>query len=275
MSKNIHNEILKYIDSFGTKFTFYTEKNRKFYTPLGGILTLLSIIIGVIVFVHINIDDFLHNNPNSTTSIVKENYRNIKFKEEKIWIPWRIRDYGGKMVNHIGLLYPIIYYYKGVRSDPKQGMNLSYSFLDYRRCNETSMKNNTDSFLIDIDLDQIYCIDMEDLNMGGSWDTDYINYIEFGLYACKNGINYDENNENCSSYEKISEMATENNSYEFELYYPVVQYQPMNKTTPIFVRYSNYFYHLSRFSYKIDRIYLQQHILKDDKGWFIQKERSQ
>ena len=274
MSKNIHNEILKYIDSFGTKFTFYTEKNRKFYTPLGGILTLLSIIIGVIVFIHINIDDFLHNNPNSTTSIVKENYRNIKFKEEKIWIPWRIRDYGGKMVNHIGLLYPIIYYYKGVRSDPKQGMNLSYSFLDYRLCNETSMKNNTDSFLIDIDLDQIYCIDMEDLNMGGSWDTDYINYIEFGLYACKNGINYDENNENCSSYEKISEMATENNSYEFELYYPVVQYQPMNKTTPIFVRYSNYFYHLSRFSYKIDRIYLQQHILKDDKGWFIQKEKS-
>ena len=134
MSKNIHNEILKYIDSFGTKFTFYTEKNRKFYTPLGGILTLLSIIIGVIVFVHINIDDFLHNNPNSTTSIVKENYRKIKFKEEKIWIPWRIRDYGGQMVNHIGLLYPLIYYYKGDRSDPKKGMNLSYSILDYRLC---------------------------------------------------------------------------------------------------------------------------------------------
>ena len=275
MSKNIRNEILKYIDCFGTKFTFYTEKNRKFYTPLGGILTLLSIIFGVIVFIHINIEDFLQNNPNSTTSIiVKENYKNIKFKDEKIWIPWRIRDYDGKMVNHIGLLYPIIYYFQGVRSDPKKGMNLSYNILDYRLCNETSMKNNQDSYLIDIDLEQIYCIDMEDLNMGGSWDTNYINYIEFDLYACKNGINYDENNENCSSYEKIIEMSSENNSYEFELYYPVVHYQPMNKTTPIFVRYSNYFYHLSRFSYKIDRIYLQQHILKDDKGWFIKKEKS-
>jgi len=274
MSKNIHNEILKYIDGFGTKFTFYTEKNRKFYTPLGGILTLLSIIFGVIVFIHINIDDFLHNNPTSTTSIVKENYRNIKFNEEKIWIPWRIRDYGGKIVNHIGLLYPIIYYYKGVRSNIKEGMNLSYSILEYRLCNETSMKNYSDSYLIDIDLDQIYCIDMDDLNMGGSWDTNYINYVEFDLYACKNGVNYDEKNENCSSYENIIEMATENNSYEFELYYPVVHYQPMNKTTPIFVRYSSYFYHLSRFSQKIDRVYLQQHILKDDKGWFIKKEKS-
>ena len=274
MSKNIHNEILKYIDGFGTKFTFYTEKNRKFYTPLGGILTLLSIIFGVIVFIHINIDDFLHNNPTSTTSIVKENYRNIKFNEEKIWIPWRIRDYNGKIVNHIGLLYPIIYYYKGVRSNTKEGMNLSYSILEYRLCNETSMKNYSDSYLIDIDLDQIYCIDMDDLNMGGSWDTDYINYVEFDLYACKNGVNYDEKNENCSSYENIIEMATENNSYEFELYYPVVHYQPMNKTTPIFVRYSSNFYHLSRFSQKIDRVYLQQHILKDDKGWFTKKEKS-
>ena len=273
MSKNIQNEILKYIDSFGTKFTFYTEKNRKFYTPLGGILTLLSIIFGVIVFIHINIDDFLHNNPSSTTSIVKENYRNIKFKEEKIWIPWRIRDYRGKKVDHIGLLYPIIYYYKGVKRDPKEGMDLSFSILDYRLCNETSMKNYSDSYFIDIDLDQIYCIDMDDLNMGGSWDTDYINYVKFDLYACKNGINYDENNENCSSYENISEIASENNSYEFELYYPVVHYQPMNKKIPIFVRYSSYFYHLSRFSQKIDRIYLQQHILKDDKGWFIKKEK--
>ena len=272
LSKNIQNEILKYIDCFGTKFTFYAEKNRKLYTPFGGILTLLSIIFGVIVFIYINLDDFLHNNPNSTTSIVKDNFRNIRFKEEKIWIPWRIRDYDGKLINHIGLLYPIIYYYKGIRNDPKKGMNLSYDIISYRLCNETSMKNNSDSYLINIDLDQIYCIDMEDLDMGGSWDNDFINYVEFDLYACKDGINYDENNENCSTYEEIIENATDNNSFEFELYYPVVHYQPMNKTTPIYVKYTNYFYHLSRFSNKIDRIYLQKHILNDDKGWFIKKE---
>ena len=109
--------------------------------------------------------------------------------------------------------------------------------------------------------------------MGGSWDNDFINYVEFDLYACKDGIDYDENNTNCTTYEKISEMATENNSFEFELYYPVVHYQPTNKTIPIFVKYTNYFYHLSRFSNKIDRIYLQQHILNDDKGWLLKEEK--
>ena len=78
------------------------------------------------------------------------------------------------------------------------------------------MKNNSNSFLIDLDLEQLFCIDMEDLDMGGSWDNDFINYVEFDLYACKDGINYDENNENCSTYEEIIENATDNNSFEFK-----------------------------------------------------------
>ena len=114
---------------------------------------------------------------------------------------------------------------------------------------------------------------MDELDMGGSWDIDFINYVEFDLFSCKNGIDYDEKNPNCSSYEKIIKSGGEDNSFEFEMYYPVVHYQPMNKTMPIFVKYANYFYHLSRYSNKIDRIYLQQNILKDDTGWIVKKEK--
>ena len=266
--------ILKYLDCFGTNFNFYTERNRKFYTPFGGILTFLSIIFGLIIFIHINIDDFTHQNPNSTTSTVRESYRNVKFGEEKIWIPWRLRDYNSKTVNHTGILYPIIYYYKGIRNDTRNALNLTHEAINYRLCNETSMMNNSDSFIIDIDLDQLFCIDMEDLNMGGNWDNNFINYVEFDLYTCKEGIDYDENNTNCTSYEKLIESAKEDNSFEFEIFYPVVHYQPMNKNTPMFVRYSNNFYHLSRYSNKIDRIFLQQYTLRDDKGLIFKSEKS-
>ena len=44
------SRVLKYVDFFGTNFNFYTEKNRKLYTPLGGILTLFSIIFGIIIY---------------------------------------------------------------------------------------------------------------------------------------------------------------------------------------------------------------------------------
>ena len=66
--------ILKYFDFYGITFNFYTEGSRKLYTPLGGILSLISIFLGIIVFIYINLDDFLHNNPISTTSIEREKY---------------------------------------------------------------------------------------------------------------------------------------------------------------------------------------------------------
>ena len=267
-------DLLKNCDCFGTRFYFYIERNRKLYTPLGGIFTLFSCIFGIIIFIYINLDDFIHNIPNSTTSTERNNHKIIKFKEEKIWIPWRIRNFGGKTVNHTNLLYPIIYYYKGVRNNELKSMVTSYEFINYKLCNETSMIDNTDYYTIDIELDQLYCIDMEDLNMGGGWDSDFLFLVTFDLYACKNGIDYDKNNKNCSTYEKIAEVAGNNNCFEFEMYYPVVHYQPLNKTNPIFVEYKNDFYHLSRYTNKIDRIYLQQHILIDDKGWFLKDEET-
>ena len=273
MSINIVYEILKYFDCFGTAFNFYTEKNRKYYTSSGGILTLLSIIFSIIIFIYINLDEFRHNLPNSSTSTEREKHHLIKFKEEKIWIPWRIRDFNGKTMNHTNLFYPMIYYYKAKWDDEINKMQISYELIDYKLCNETSMVNDTDFYMLDIELDQLYCIDMEDLEVGGYWDYEFVNLIALDIYACKNGIDYDENNTNCTSYEKYIEIAGNNNSFEFEMFYPVVHYQPINKNVPIFIEYTNYFYHFSRYSNKIDRIYLQQHILIDDKGWFLIKEK--
>ena len=220
-----------------------------------------------------NLDELRHNVPISSTSVIQEHYHNIKFGEEKIWIPWRLRDYEGHMANFTGLLYPIIYYYTGKKNNKENGMYLQYSFLNYKLCSETSMINNSNYFTIDVPLNELYCIDMENLEMGGNWDYDFVNYVEFDLYMCKNGIDYDENNKNCTSYEDLINAAEKGNSFEFEIYYPMVHYQPTNKTNPIFVKYNSYFYHLSRFSNKIDRIYLQQHILKDDRGYVIKDEK--
>jgi hypothetical protein len=274
MNSDIITEILKYVDCFGTTFSFYTERSRKFYTRLGGILTLLSVIIGLIIFIYINLDDFFHKIPNSTTSTSKEIYRNIKFGEEKIWIPWRIRDFGGKTINHFNVLYPIIYYYRGIRNYSTNRMDIYYEFINYKSCNETSMINNSDLYMIDISIDQLYCIDMEDLDVGGSWDSDFLNLITLDLYNCKDGIDYNESNNNCTTYDEIDEISGENNNFQFEIYYPVVNYQPMNKTNPIYIKYTNNFYHLSRYSNKIDRLYLQQYILNDDQGLISKNVKS-
>ena len=239
-------EFLKYIDCFGIEFNFYIEKNRKFYTPFGGILSFLSLFLSILVFVSLNYSEFSHENPITSTYVIPENNFNIKFGKENIWIPWRIRDYYNKKVEHKNIFFPLIFHYKGIRNETSQALNLTYDLIDYKLCSETSMVNRSDIYQIDINLDDLYCINMEDLNVGGRWQDNFINYIEFDLFLC----------------------ITINNSYEMEIYYPLVNYQPTNKTFPIVVRYKNYFYHLSRYSNKIDRLYLQKYIFSDDVGWF-------
>ena len=264
---NIFFEFLKYIDCFGTEFNFYTEKNRKFYTPLGGILTFLSVVGSILVFISLNYLEFSHENPITSTFIIRENFsNNIKFGEEKIWIPWRIRDYYNKKVNHKDLFYPLIYYFKGIKNETTKGMDLTYDFLDYILCNETSMVNRSALYKINMNLDDLYCINMEDLFIGGNWDSEFINYVEFDLYVCEDGINYNESDKRCTKYDTIINSSIDN-SYEMEIFYPLVYYQPTNQSNPITVQYKNYFYHFSRFSNKIDRLYLQKYIFYDDVGW--------
>jgi hypothetical protein len=51
------------------------------------------------------------------------------------------------------------------------------------------------------------------------------------------------------------------------LYYPIVQFKANETNNPMTVIYRERMYHISRYTNKIDRMYLQKYILKDDLGW--------
>ena len=235
---------------------------------------MCSLLLCSLVFVIFSLDDLKRKFPSTTTSFIpSEGYRKIKFGEEKIWIPWRIVDYNNnEFINHTGLLYPIISYYSGIKYENSKDFNLTKKILNYKLCNETSMINESNVYQITVPLNELYCIDMEDLDMGGSWITEFIYYIKFELYYCEDGINYDEANSKCTSYNRIKNFIGSNNSLEIDIYYPVVQFQPTNKTFPVIVIYRNFFYHISRYVNKINRIFLQENVLTDDYGWIIEKE---
>ena len=269
-------KIIKYLDLFGTRCTFYSEKMPKLYTVTGGIFTIISVLVCILIFVVISLDDMKRKFPDLTTSYIpSEGYRKIKFGQEKIWIPWRIVDYNNnESVNHTNLLYPIIYYYSRTKDDKTREFHLKTKILDYKLCSETSMVNESDIYQITIPLNELYCINMEDLEMGGSWISEYFYYISFDLFYCENGIQYDENNEKCSSFNKIVNFIGENNSLEIDVYYPIVQFQPTNKTYPVIVIYRQHFYHLSKYVYRIDNFFLQENVLTDDSGWLFNKEKN-
>ena len=261
---------LRLFDLYGTEFHWYFNHKPKYYTAYGGIFTIISFILYIIVFILFGLEDFKRTNPISNISNIPPLvHKTIQFGKQKIYLPWRIMDYGEKFIDFNGILFPKIYYFTNKYNEQTGIMETFYETLNYTLCNETSMKYLGNDFLIDLPLNNLYCIDMENLNMGGSWNSDFVNYIRLDLNLCKDGLDYNESNINCTSREYLNLLYGKDNNWFFELLYPSVQFQPLNKTMPFLVLYSSYYYGLSINSNKVDRIYLQEQIFEDENGWIF------
>ena len=255
----------KYVDIFDAKFHFYTKNKPTYHSELGGIMTVSFILLSIGAFILFEYDEIFKLNPNSAKSEINYGYDSSKenLKKNKIWIPWRIAAYGGKFIDHRGILYPIINSVKGTKN--KNGeINLEHKELKYKLCNETSMINKTENHIIDVNLNELFCIDDEFSIIGGSWDKEEVNFIEINLYLCKDGINFNASDPKCQNINNL--LTYYNDSWLFEFYYPIVQFQPTDKKNPMLVAYKSYYYRLSSHANKIERLYLKRNILSDDQN---------
>ena len=261
---------LRVCDFFGQRFHLYIGYKPKYYTYFGGLITLIAFASYILIFIFLGYDDLRRKNPISNTSTSPPfGYRNIKFGEEKIYLPWRIIDYDENPINITGKIYPRIFYFT-VHPDNVTGeLVTEYNLIDYKLCNETSMKNLGKEYIIDIPLETLYCIDMENLKVGGSWNSDFLNFIRFDLYMCKDGIDYNESSFECTTYENLENVYGGGESIFFELLYPIVQFQPTNLEIPILIVYKTHYYIINKYTNKLDRLYLQEYFFQDEKSWLI------
>ena len=83
------------------------------------------------------------------------------------------------------------------------GMEYKYHLLNYKLCNETSMVNKTDNYIIDVPLNELFCIDEDDISFGGSLNDNFFNYFEINLHLCKDGIDFNSSESKCT---KINDL---------------------------------------------------------------------
>ena len=263
-------KLLKICDLYGTRFHWYIGYKPKLYTVYGGIFSIFSVFLCITIFILLGFKNFKRTHPViSSSTFPPTGYRNIKFGKEKLYMPWRIIDYDEHFIDHKGLIYPKIYYFTRTLNISTGEIDTNYTLLNYKLCNETSMKYLGKEFLLDINLEKLYCIDMEDLNMGGSWNTEFLNYIRFDLYLCENGVDYNESSEKCTPFEEFEKIFGMDNSLFFELLYPMVQFQPTEEGMPLLILYQAYYYCFTKHSNKLDRIYFREYILEDEQGWIF------
>jgi hypothetical protein len=89
-------------------------------------------------------------------------------------------------------------------------------------------------------------------------------YIEINLYLCDGNIIFNSSDPRCKKADEL--LKKQNSSIIFDFYYPVVQFQPRNLETPIAIIYKNFYYRLSTYSHKLEKIFIREYILSDDKN---------
>jgi hypothetical protein len=178
-----------------------------------------------------------------------------------MWIPFRLVNDENQFIDHRELLYVFPYLVEGNYND-KFGMELNYHLLNYKLCNETTMEFRPDNYKINVPLNELFCIEQDDIPFGGKWNGNYIYYIEIDLFLCDEGIYFNQSDSRCNKINNLFNII--NSTLSFDLYYPVVQFQPTNYQTPISIIYKNNFYRLSAYSHKLEKIYIQKHTLSDD-----------
>ena len=256
-------DVIKYFDFFGLKFHFYTNKQPHYQNLFGGIMYIIYIIVCIVIFISFSYDDLKRLNPNTTTSdIAEKEPRKIQLNTEKIWIPFRIVNYENRFIKHPGILYIVPYFIEGQYYGNQ--MNLKYYKLNYTLCNETAMAKRPENYKINIPLEELYCLEQDDVLFGGFWNSKFMYYLEINLYLCNGNIIFNSSDPRCKNADEL--LKKQNSSLIFDFYYPVVQFQPRNLETPIAIIYKNFYYRLSAYSHKVEKIFIREYILSDDQN---------
>lgn len=255
-------EFVKYFDFFAIKFNFYTNNQPRFRNVFGGIMNLIYLLICIIIFIEFSYEDLFKLKPSiSLSEIYDPAQKKVNTNKEKIWIPFRVITYDEKFIDHRGILYILPYFIEG-KLNNITGMEFKNHLLRYKLCNETSMANKTDNYIINVPLNEIFCIDEDDISFGGSFNGNFFNYIEINLHLCKDGINFNSSDSKCT---KVNDLFKyKNSSWLFEFFYPVVHFQPTNLETPLTVIYKSHINRLESYTHKVNNLFLQEHILSDN-----------
>lgn len=231
--KKFKNVII-YIDTFGTKYHFFIDKKPKYYTILGGLLSLATFILCVVIFF---LAIFKNINPSITTSILSNS--KINFQKNKIFLPWKISSDNNKFINSINMILSSEIY-----NDK--------TLINYKLCNETSMINldnsKKENTILFHSLGDLYCIDLGEL-----FNNEY--YVS-------NKIIFDFNTSNIN-----------NSSFQLELFYPIIKFNPDSFAEPLLNNYQNHSIYLRKNIINKGKIILGEYTVLDKFGFFGTKQQ--
>ena len=254
---------LQTIDIFGLSYTLSFNKQRLYQTSLGGVFTILHIILCLTVLVFFLIQFFQRgNNPSIIQFSTLNPYRN-DFDLSNAF-SYRIQDiYGNEIAEAMKYLQFEAFFYNNTPNNstvfnPQNTVNTS---ILTRLCNSSDFSKDTTDQFKSMNLQNSTCFDRPS-PIGGYFDQPYIWYYSFQLNKCQNTTT----KKNCKSSEEINNFL---NSRQMMLgiYYEELSINSTNITNPVYDFISLDSYIIDNSICKKENYFLEYLFFSTDFGW--------
>ena len=272
--KKISEDIKYYfslIDCFAAGVELTIKGNKKSPTVLGGVLTLFTLSILIIIFV-IYIKNVIHHlNPELNVHEKYSTYsHDLVINEYTFPIGWTLTAN-----DNIGIDKSTYFKYKVIFFHGTTNNILQETELEYEVCESGKHFPLISNQYNDGGFTHVYCLKNKNITLSGSWNEEYISYISIRMKYCNkyDGIFYKDNQSKCASYEEVNDYLKNNELFLNILYMDSV-FHPFDYKNPIKNVLGSAYTSISLGISKIYELYLQPNYLITDDGLIFSNNNS-
>jgi hypothetical protein len=258
--------ILHRIDLFGVNYSFLVNERDQMTTNCGIILTIIYLITIVSLFLGFGMDLYQRKKPRATFNSSKEPHRVVNFSNHNFTYAYRIENQLGSIIKNESIVtIKASHFYQEIVDGKWQIKEIN--MMHNRNCQELGFSKEKENYY-NTSLKNWYCIDFNELKLGGYWNGNFVNGIIINALQCQNSS---ENNFSCSSSEEI-EKFFENNITSSNLFYSDLSIEALptldQYENPIKSSLINRYEMLSPKITKRKIITLKTTNINSDNGWF-------
>ena len=250
------------LDFLGTKPCFTVNGNENYKTYFGSLMSIITFFLVSYFFLYFSIQIITHKNPKLITSIYNDEIPpKIKIKKKNFAF-----GFGLQTLNYDNFMDESIYTVEIIKSIVtlnKDGSNNEQQIIiNKTKCNQNEFDSIPDYFK-GIPIEKLYCIDTEEITLGGEHKANIWIYYTIKFLMCKNST---ENNNSCYSIDVINKYLE--GGY-LGIFMSDINIIPTNYSNPIRLYGKNLFTTFSIKHYVDCWLYIKRIYIQTDKGLFL------
>ena len=208
-------KLLRQIDIFGEtiKLTFKKQETAK--TVIGGITTLILILLINFILVIMSLEIFQKLKPVVTVEDIIQPFRpNMTLNKMTLPISVIVQDENNKIYHHVNkftmeaISATVVIENNGTLTNTFENLNLIL-------CEPSYFPSLTNDSFYNSGLNNYFCFENLNVSIGGYWDSSYTKYLRVSVKPCRNSS---ESKVICAQESEINEYFENTNLY-FSLYY--------------------------------------------------------